>query len=54
MDEIWKDWIIFLGFVPEEYDNAITVTKMWNDYLAEHGLNADSLKVFNKWVFDGH
>lgn len=54
MDEIWKDWIIFLGFAPEEYNNAITVTKMWNDYLAEHGLNAKSLKVFNKWVFDGH
>lgn len=54
MDEIWKDWIIFLGFVPEEYNNAITVTKMWNDYLTEHGLNADSLKVFIKWVFDSH
>lgn len=52
MEKIWKDWIIFLGFKPSEYDNAIVVTKMWKDHLATHGLNADSLETFNKWLFN--
>ena len=52
MEKIWKDWIIFLGFKPNEYDNAIVVTKMWKDHLATHGLNADSLETFNKWLFN--
>lgn len=52
MEEIWKDWIIFLGFEPGEYNNAIVMMKKWKDYLAEHELNAKSLKTFSKWLFD--
>ena len=47
----WEDWIIFLGFDGHEYDNTMSVLKMWNDLLAESGLNKDNLAQLSKWLF---
>ena len=51
MKKQWEDWIIFLGFDGSEYDNTMTVVKMWNDLLAESGLNKDNLNQLSKWLF---
>lgn len=47
----WEDWIIFLGFDGREYDNTMTVVKMWNDLLAGSGLNKENLSQLSKWLF---
>lgn len=51
MKKQWEDWIIFLGFDGREYDNTMTVVKMWNDLLAGSGLNKDNLSQLSKWLF---
>lgn len=47
----WEDWIIFLGFNDGEYDNTMSMVKMWNDLLAESGLNKDNLAQLSRWLF---
>lgn len=49
----WEDWIIFLGFHGDQYDNTMSVVKMWNDLLAESGLSKDNLSQLIKWLFTG-
>lgn len=51
MKKQWEDWIIFLGFDCCEYDNTMSVVKMWNDRLAESGLNKDNLNQLRHWLF---
>lgn len=51
MKKQWEDWIIFLGFDGCEYDNTMSVVKMWNDRLAESGLNKDNLYQLRQWLF---
>lgn len=51
MKKQWQDWIIFLGFDGREYDNTVSVVKMWNDRLAESGLNKKNLEQLIKWLF---
>ena len=47
----WEDWIIFLGFDEREYDNTMSVVKMWNERLAESGLSKENLSQLSKWLF---
>lgn len=51
MKKQWEDWIIFLGFQGDQYDNTMSVIKRWNDLLAESGLNKDNLNQLIKWLF---
>jgi hypothetical protein len=51
MKKQWEDWIIFLGFDGDQYDNTMSVIKMWNDRLAESGLTKDNLEQLSKWLF---
>jgi hypothetical protein len=51
MKKQWEDWIIFLGFEGDQYDNTMSVVKMWNDRLAESGLNKDNLYQLRQWLF---
>ena len=51
MKKQWEDWIIFLGFQGDQYENTMSVVKMWNDLLAGSGLNKDKLNQLNKWIF---
>lgn len=53
MKKQWEDWIIFLGFDGDQYDNTMSVIKMWNALLAESGLNKDNLRQLSKWLFFG-
>lgn len=49
----WEDWIIFLGFEGDQYDNVMGVLKHWNELLSESGLNQDNLCQLRKWLFLG-
>lgn len=51
MKKQWEDWIIFLGFDGDQYDNTMSVVKIWNDRLAESGLTKDNLNQLSKWLF---
>lgn len=51
MKKQWEDWIIFLGFQGDQYENTMSVVKMWNNLLAESGLNKDNLKQLSIWLF---
>ena len=51
MKKQWEDWIIFLGFQGDQYENTMSVVKMWNDKLAESGLTKDNLEQLTKWLF---
>lgn len=51
MKKQWQDWIVFLGFQGDQYENTMSVVKMWNEKLAESGLNKDNLEQLNKWIF---
>lgn len=51
MKKQWEDWIIFLGFDGDQYDNTMSVVKMWNSLLAESGLNKRNLEQLTKWLF---
>lgn len=51
MKKQWEDWIIFLGFQGDQYDNTMSVVKMWNEQLAESGLTKDNLSQLSIWLF---
>ncbi|MBQ2654895.1 MAG: hypothetical protein IJQ67_00700 [Bacilli bacterium] len=51
MKKQWEDWIIFLGFDGDQYDNTMSVIKMWNGLLTESGLNKKNLEQLTKWLF---
>ena len=51
MKKQWEDWIIFLGFDGDQYDNTMSVIKMWNSLLAESGLTKKNLEQLTKWLF---
>lgn len=51
MKKQWEDWIIFLGFDGDQYDNTMSVVKMWNGRLTESGLNKDNLSQLKHWLF---
>ena len=47
----WQDWIVFLGFSGDQYDNTMSVIKMWNERIAESGITKDNLEQLSKWLF---
>ena len=53
MKKQWQDWIIFLGFDGDQYENTMSVVKMWNSLLAESGLTKKNLEQLTKWLFYG-
>lgn len=51
MKKQWEDWIVFLGFQGDQYDNTMSVIKMWNERIAESGITKDNLEQLSKWLF---
>lgn len=49
----WEDWIIFLGFRDEQYDDAVSAIGKWKGTLAGSGLNGDDLRRLNGLLFNG-
>ena len=44
----WEDWIIFLGFWDEQYDDAVSAIGKWKESLAVSGLGGDNLHLLSE------
>ena len=44
----WEDWIIFLGFRDEHYDDAVSAIGKWKESLAVSGLGGDNLRLLSE------
>ena len=53
MNNRQKDWIIFLGVIPDMHDEAVTVIKKWREYARANGVDRDGLTRLNEWLFGG-
>ena len=51
MNDIQKDWIIFLGVIPDLHDETTVVVKRWREYARAHGVDKDGLTGLNGWLF---
>lgn len=43
----WEDWIIFLGVVPDRYDEAVAVVREWREYARANGVDRQGLTGLN-------
>ena len=48
----WEDWIIFLGFWDEQYDDAVSAIGKWKKSLAVSGLGGDNLRLLSEELFN--
>ena len=48
----WEDWIIFLGFWDEQYDDAVSAIGKWKESLAVSGLSGDNLRLLSEELFN--
>ena len=48
----WEDWIIFLGFRDEQYDDAVSAIGKWKESLAVSGLGGDNLRLLSEELFN--
>ncbi len=53
MNDIQKDWIIFLGVVPDLHDEAVVVVREWREYARANGVDRDGLTGLNGRLFGG-
>lgn len=47
MNDIQKDWIIFLGVIPDLHDEAVAVVREWREYARANGVDRDGLTGLN-------
>lgn len=53
MNNRQKDWIIFLGVIPDRYDEAVAIVRDWREYTRANGVDRDGLTRLNERLFDG-
>lgn len=53
MNDRQKDWIIFLGVIPDRYDKVVAVVKKWREYARANGVDRQGLTRLNERLFDG-
>lgn len=53
MNDIQKDWIIFLGVIPDMHDEAVAVVRDWREYARANGVDWQGLTRLNERLFDG-
>lgn len=52
MNDRQKDWIIFLGVIPDRYDEAVAVVRDWRECARANGVDKDELNWFIWRLFD--
>ena len=50
MNDRQKDWIIFLGVIPDLHDEAVAVVREWREYARANGVDRDGLTGLNGWL----
>lgn len=53
MNDIQKDWIIFLGVIPDLYGEAVAVVREWREYARANGVDRNGLTRLNGRLFGG-
>lgn len=51
MNDRQKDWIIFLGVIPDRYDEAVAVVREWREYARANGVDRQGLTRLNERLF---
>ena len=51
MNDRQKDWIIFLGVIPDKHDEAVAVVKFWRKYARAYGVDRNKLTELNERLF---
>lgn len=59
MNDRQKDWIIFLGVIPDMHDEAVAVVREWREYARANGVDRDGLtgltwRLFGWKPLSGH
>lgn len=52
MNDRQKDWIIFLGVIPDRYDEAVAAVRDWQEYAWANGVDKDELNWLSWRLFD--
>ena len=53
MNDRQKDWIIFLGVIPDLHDEVVAVVREWREYARANGVDRDGLTGLNGRLFGG-
>ena len=53
MNDRQKDWIIFLGVIPDRYDEAVAIVRKWREYARANGVDRQGLTRLNERLFGG-
>ena len=53
MNERQKDWIIFLGVIPDMHDKVVAIVREWREYARANGVDRDGLTRLNERLFGG-
>lgn len=53
MNDRQKDWIIFLGVIPDRYNEVVAVVKVWREYARAYGVDRNKLTELNERLFGG-
>lgn len=51
MNDRQKDWIIFLGVIPDRYDEVVAVVREWREYARANGVDRQGLTRLNERLF---
>ena len=53
MNNRQKDWIIFLGVIPDMHDEVVAVVRDWREYARANGVDRQGLTRLNERLFGG-
>ena len=53
MNDRQKDWIIFLGVIPDMHDKAVAIVREWREYARANGVDRQGLTRLNERLFGG-
>ena len=53
MNDRQKDWIIFLGVIPDMHDKAVAIVREWREYVRANGVDRQGLTRLNERLFGG-
>ena len=53
MNDRQKDWIIFLGVIPDMHDEVVAIVREWREYARANGVDRQGLTRLNERLFGG-
>ena len=53
MNDRQKDWIIFLGVIPDMHDEVVAIVREWREYARANGVDRQGRAQLNERLFGG-